>query len=669
MRPHEHTSHSLRLDIQAYRAVAVLLVVLYHADLLGINGGYIGVDVFFVISGFLITGQLIRSARRDGNVSLTAFYGARFKRLAIPAAVVGVATLVLAWVFGPILMLKEYTTHAAAAALFGINYLFAFRGLDYQRADELPSPFLHYWSLSVEEQFYFLWPLLILLCFARFGKNPVKAATVIIAAVSILSLALSIWLTQSNTPLGYFSLQSRAWELGAGALLALHGKPFAGTRTHQTILTAGALVAIVVAAVLYTSATPFPGVAALVPVVATVVLLYVGTGTDPLPGMSWKPVQHVGATSYSFYLWHWPFLALAPVLFNGNVPLYVRLCCVAVAYLAATVTYRWVEQPVRRSSFSARQWILIGITTAVVSAVAAGAVRSTHSIPAPTAAQVTRPTPQVEPRLYLNSASAAPAPRNLTPQLKAAKWNLPVVSTDGCHLNYEDVALKNCLYGDVQGAKKIMLLGDSHAAHWMPGLSLAAKEYGYQLHSLSKAACPMGDLTVYAARIRRTYSECSSWRKAVIQRVKDVKPDLVVIAQSDKMGYDQGVSAQEWADALGRTSRELSSVAGDVQVILDNPYGNVSVPQCLANNLNMPARCAIRNDAKPHLVEFRDAIRRVTAGLDVSTVESHAYLCRDSGECPMIVGDMMVYRDSHHITPVYSEWLAPALAQDLKLAR
>lgn len=668
MRTHTDMTKNLRLDIQAYRAVAVLLVVLYHANLVGISGGYIGVDVFFVISGFLITGQLIRTAKRDGNISLRKFYAARFKRLAAPAAIVGLTTLALAWAFGPILMLKEYTTHAAAAALFGVNYLFAFRGLDYQRAEELPSPFLHYWSLSVEEQFYILWPILILACFALFRKNPIKAATITIAALCITSLGLSTWLTLNDTPMGYFSLQSRAWELGAGALLALHGKPFKGTKLSQQLIVGAALAAIIACAYLYTSSTPFPGLPALIPVLATVALLHVGTGTTPLPGMSSPAIQHIGATSYSFYLWHWPFLALAPVMFTGNVPLWARLACVAIAYAAATATYRWVEQPIRKTKLAPTRWIAFGLATAMAVTAAAATVRIIHTIPTPSAPVAERPAPVVEPTAVLRGLAEGPAPKNLTPNLKAAKWDLPTVSKDGCHLNYEATALKDCVYGDRAGVKKMMLLGDSHAAHWMPGLDEAARTHGYVLQSLSKAACPVGQLSVYSARIRRDYVECGLWREAVLERVKAEKPDVVVLAQSDKMGFDQGVTSQQWADALGTTIAELQPHVGKVVVMLDNPYGDVSVPQCLANNLDNPSRCEIRADGKPELVAFREAIRAEADLQGAASIDSYSYLCGEGGVCPMVVADMMVYRDSHHITPVYSTWLAPALAHDLGLS-
>src|SRR3954464_9447717 len=327
-------SREFRPDIEGLRAVAVLAVVLFHAGVPGLPGGFVGVDVFFVISGFLITGMLWREVERTGTVRLARFYGPRARRL-LPAGVLVIAATAaaVAWLLPP-LRARTVLGDGVASALYVANYRFAVQGTDYLAADTPPSPFQHYWSLGVEEQFYLLWPALLVGTAWLAGRRS-PGARKVVAAVGVLTLVtagsfvLSLWWTHSSPPWAYFSLPSRAWELGVGGLVALTVP--AWRRLPPTVAaTAGwaGLAAVLASCCLLDEGTPFPGTAALLPVLGTALLLGAGsrrTSWGPAVVLERPPVRRIGRWSYSWYLWHWPVLVLAPTLVGRELGLGDRL--------------------------------------------------------------------------------------------------------------------------------------------------------------------------------------------------------------------------------------------------------------------------------------------------------------------------------------------------------
>ncbi|MGK5679724.1 acyltransferase family protein [Actinoplanes sp. URMC 104] len=348
-----------RPDIEGLRAVAVTLVVLFHAGVPGLAGGYIGVDVFFVVSGFLITSLMLREVRATGSVSLVAFYARRARRILPAAALVLSATLLASYHYLGFLNGDRIAGDVTWAALFASNVRFASEQVDYLASQSAPSPVQHFWSLAVEEQFYFVWPAaVVLLIWLGFRW----AIGYWLAAAVATSFAYSVWQTGTWA---YFSPLTRAWELGAGCLLALAATRL--DRVPHRIATAMAgvgLSLIVVAALTYDAATPFPGYAALLPVLATVLVL-AGRGDSVL---GWWPLMMLGRLSYSFYLWHWPVLKIPEQAYGGPLPASTRALLVLVALGLALVTYVFLENPIRRSrplkrsdvlSLSLAAWLIV----------------------------------------------------------------------------------------------------------------------------------------------------------------------------------------------------------------------------------------------------------------------------------------------------------------------
>src|SRR5829696_2843268 len=342
-----------RPDLEGLRAVAVGLVLLYHADVPGIRGGYVGVDVFFVLSGFLITGLLIRELSATGRISLSQFYARRARRLLPASAVVLVVTAVASAIMLPPLRMPDVAGDIAAAAAYVSNYRFAAQATDYLGSELAPSPVLHFWSLGVEEQFYLFWPALLTLvagvAFARGNVGGgVHRVAITLAVVFVASLGLSLWLTTVQQPWAFFSLPTRAWELALGGLIAI---PVVGRWIPPAIsplLAWAGLALVVYAGVAFNAGTPFPGLAALVPTVGSALVIAAGLGRDspavgpgprpavPGPGrlLSLPPVRFLGRISYSLYLWHWPILVLPAAAF-GALPGPARLALAGLSILAA----------------------------------------------------------------------------------------------------------------------------------------------------------------------------------------------------------------------------------------------------------------------------------------------------------------------------------------------
>ena len=346
-----------RPDIEGLRAVAVFAVVLYHAGVPGISGGYIGVDVFFVISGFLITGLLWREVTTTNTVRLVRFYGARARRLLPAAATVGIFTAIAAAVVLPPLQARRVFLDGIASALYVGNYRFAMQGTDYLASDQPPSPFQHYWSLGVEEQFYLVWPVLIIGTAWLVGRARRGAASkaapyaVVLALVAVASLAAAVLWTRTSPPWAFFSLPTRAWELAAGGLVALSIRQWRRLPLLPAAIAGwGGLALILLTCTQLGPGTPYPGTAALLPVLGTALVIGGGCVTGGIgPGrvLCRPAMRAIGRVSYSWYLWHWPVLLLMPPLLGAPAGLPARLAATVVSAGLAVITMHLVENPGR----------------------------------------------------------------------------------------------------------------------------------------------------------------------------------------------------------------------------------------------------------------------------------------------------------------------------------
>ncbi|BCJ42475.1 acyltransferase [Actinoplanes ianthinogenes] len=642
-------SPNFRPDLEGLRAVAVLLVVLGHAGVPFAAGGYVGVDVFFVISGFLITSLLSREAAESGRVSIRRFYARRALRLLPAAALVLVTTLLAARLWLPAIRLGELAKDALSAAGYVANLRFAVTGTDYLNADAPPSPFQHFWSLAVEEQFYLFWPLLLMLP----RRKPVLAG--LVAA----SFAAAVVETGRSAPWAYFGPHTRAWELGAGALIAIFAP-----RLRSAWLGGAGLAAILGAALWFDDGTAYPGFFALLPVAGAAAVL-IG-GFRPLAA---RPLQAVGRLSYGWYLWHWPVLLIAPAALglDPSVPLGLLLSVAALGL--AWVTYHLVENPLRHHPrLRLRPARALGLGAGLSGAVAATAVTIAllpHPVPAGATIRDLRTATAraADPYAVITHAVRASRqirelPGNLAPALARVNADKARVWADGCHVEAPvTVAPAGCFYGDPTAATTVVLYGDSHAAQWFPALDRIAKRRHWRLVSLSKSSCSAADLRLWHDGLKREYTECAAFHASAVARIRALRPALVVIGSSfNYRPVDTRTDeATQWRAAWQRTA---AAVGGKVALIVDTPYFAERVPVCVARQARLKRvnRCGKNASAALRGPAQRIAVHGLTG---VTVIDPVPWLCTDF--CPPIIGNVLAYRDSNHLTTTYAQTVAPLL--------
>ncbi|WP_167756777.1 acyltransferase family protein [Leifsonia flava] len=664
------TRRPFRADIQGLRAVAVVLVLLEHAGLPFTPGGFIGVDVFFVISGFLISGHLVESLRRAGRIDVVGFYAARARRI-LPAALVTIlATAVAAFVLVSPLRLVEILQDAVASALSVPNLLFAVRETDYL-AGTAPSPFQHFWSLGVEEQFYIVWPALLLAVFllARRSRRVLMAAIGIVTVVSFVACVLT---TTDSQSLAFFSPHTRAWEFGVGALIA--GGAALLTRVPAVVARAFSwvgLAAILLAALIYTPDLAYPGVAAVLPVLGAALVIGFGgatrgagaTGDAGAGGaaslLARRPVQFVGAISYSLYLVHWPILVLVHEHhgLGEPLPLTVGLALVVVSVPVAWLLNRFVETPFRTGRSSPRTVLVVALAVIV-------AVVTCLSVGGAAAARLPLTSDRVEQETPVSELPTGTAfvPANVVPTLAAAVDDTGVIYTDGCQQNKSRAAVVTCSFGAVESSRTIALFGDSHAGRWFPALDRAAAALDYRLDTYTKSGCRSEDTVT--AWTSTDNPSCSLWRDDAIARLTADPPDVIVLANhlGPQPGRNAAVMRDDWTTGLSAVLDRLPA-SSLVVMLADSPEFPSSPVVCLSSHLDDADGCsAPRSTALNPAI--RDAQRAAAAQHDAVVIDLTDYLCNDS-TCPAVIGQTLVYSDEHHLTATFSRILAPALAQRL----
>lgn len=665
-----------RPDVEGLRAVAVVAVLLYHAGVPFAGGGYVGVDVFFVISGFLITGLLVRELEKTGTLSLARFYSRRAKRL-LPLTVVVLAVVaVLSWLlFDPVRM-EEVSFGIVAAGLYFTNWLLAARAADYFAAGLEASPVQHFWTLAVEEQFYLIWPVLILAAAwwgrrTGLGLRPVLAAA--FAAVALSSLAYSVYSTQAQAGAAYFSTLTRGWELALGGLLALVPAPRFGRlpRVAAGAMSAAGLAAIAFATLRFDDDTLFPGHAALVPTLGTAAIIAAGLATTAGPSrlLTLGPVRHLGRVSYSWYLWHWPPLVFAAAIW-GELSPPEGVAVLAVSYVPALLTNRLVEKPFLSSEtlsrYPRKALALGGVCTASSVALGLMLLAVTPTVPEAPEDEVAGAAALRGGHSVQKSAEAV----HPTPREAEKKTNRPRMYADGCHLDLEDTTSPECVYGDPSSDTTVVLFGDSHAMQWFPALDELAEARGWRLVGFSKSACPPAEISVYSTGLRREYRECEEWRERTLGRiVREEEPDLVVTSMLNRY------RARESGQALGRnasneavvegyasTLAKLRATGAPVAVIEDVPRPNKDVPECVSRSLERLQECAFpqRKALEGPRVNVQAAGRVEGATL----IDPTPVICPEK-TCPAVIGDALVYRNGAHLTRTYVGTLTPWLGERL----
>ena len=684
-----------RADIEGLRAIAVLAVLLFHAGVPGLAGGYVGVDVFFVVSGFLITSLLVTEKESSGSISLSSFYARRVRRLLPVAAVVAISTLVASWIWLEPLRLRSVANDVLAVATFSSNFVFASRGADYLQSTLPPSPLQHYWSLAVEEQFYFVWPLLIaFLCIGASATSRVNVRVrigLLSAVVTVVSFVLCMRMMESSQPWAFFSPHTRAFELAIGALVAVI--PMVTLKWYQSFAAIAAwcgLIGIVATVVLFDETTRFPGPWALAPVLATAVVLRGGNATSwaPVALLQLSPFQWLGSRSYSAYLWHWPILIIVAAAFNRELSVTDGLVCIAIALGLSEFSFRFIENPIRHN-ISLRGLRAAALATAII-AVVAGAgviarnnppaiavgpdatapiVVSDTTIPAGVAATTTTlvsTAPDLPSRgkpvsAIVEAASMTGLPGNLTPGLQSAISDMPIVYKNNCHAGFSALRPKKCVFGDETSSVVIGLYGDSHAAQWFPAFEKVAIKRKWKLITYTKRGCPPAEIPTYSSVLGKVYKECAPWRRNVLDQMVADGVQVVFVAHFERLlsaSTRKPMWQKEWREGLQGTVTEIESRGMKPVLMQDTPYPGQDIPTCLSRSYTNIQQCspsvrvAYRDDMNEMLVDFD------RAGQQVLWVKE--WFCITT-LCPTVVGNVLVYRDDNHMTVTFASLIAPLL--------
>ncbi|MBJ7490069.1 MAG: acyltransferase [Ilumatobacteraceae bacterium] len=683
-----------RTDIEGLRAIAVLAVLLFHAGVPGVGGGYVGVDVFFVVSGFLITSLLVAEKTNTGTVSLGAFYARRARRILPVSALVAVVTLIASWIWLEPLRLRSLSNDVLAVALFSSNFVFANRGADYLQSALPPSPLQHYWSLAVEEQFYVAWPALVMLVCLGVGTRTVRNVRlrvgVIAGIASVVSFIACMALMNTSQPWAFFSPHTRAFELAIGALVAVVpiGVSLTVVRMNAALAWCG-LAGIIATVMMFSETTTFPGPWALAPVMATAFLLRGGNATSWSPDalLRLSPMQWLGSRSYSAYLWHWPVLIIAAAALDKKLSVFEGLVCLMMSLALSEFSYRCVENPVRRNHNIVGIRALV-LSVSLIAVVSGSAVLAQNNQPtldggvaatAPTLitessttvdSNVSTTTIPVEPELpnqsppveaIVQAMSATGLPSNITPSLQGAISDMPTIYSNNCHASFSATRPKKCVYGDVTSSTVIGLYGDSHAAQWFPAFEKLAIKRNWKFISYTKRGCPPADIPTYSKVLGKVYKECAPWRENVLQQMVTDGVQTVFIAQFDRLlsaSTRVPMWQKEWRVGLQSTIDQLTAKGITPVLMEDTPYPGQDVPTCLSRHYTNVQLCnpiissAFREDMHQMLEDFDAA--------DTHVLWTRQWFCTDVG-CPTVVGNILVYRDDNHMSVTFASFIAPLL--------
>lgn len=674
---------SFRSDIQGLRALAVGLVILAHAGFRTASGGFVGVDVFFVISGFLIIGLLLREAGDSGRISILDFYARRARRVIPAATIVLVVTAIASAYVLPLVRGQEVVKDSVWAAFFAANIRFRLVETDYFSQGEPPSPVQHYWSLAVEEQFYIVIPVLLLLVALLVRRQVVRRATfAVLGVVTLASLAWSVHVTSTDPTGAYFSTAARAWELGVGGLAAVlvwGRSPRLGRWASEALFALG-LGLVAYATLFFDERTAMPGSAALVPVLGAALMLAAGSTTGAPSTylfrlFSIRPARVVGDWSYSLYLWHFPVLRLAEEHWGEQRLSKPHLLVALVLIFAlSAASYHWIEQPFRKGIRWRPRLHAIALYPASLALVVVTAVGAHAWVDRQLAALDDNPEISTsdyagdglddDPTVALVEASVLaaregrPVPGGLRPELGAVRES--VAPLGAC--DYRTETRELCAFGDPDAERSIVVTGDSHARHWGPALTTIGETYGYRVYQLVYSGCPAMTFT------RRTdggrpWTACSDFKQWAREQVRSLRPDLVVIANN---AYESKVMKANQVRGLREELELLRPLAGKVAMIGNSPKLPKSPGNCLSVRDADLGDCL--QEAEPESTRIQGQLRATVTDLGMTYVDVRRWFCAED-RCPAVIGDVVPLRDREHVTVEYSTLLAEPLAAALGISR
>ncbi|MEO8219356.1 MAG: acyltransferase family protein [Specibacter sp.] len=682
---------SFRPEIQGLRAVAVIAVVLYHLWPKRFTGGFVGVDVFFVISGYLITSHMYREISTGSGLSLINFWGRRIRRLLPAAFTVLLASLVAVYLFVPATLWQSNGKQIGASALYLQNWVLAADAVDYSALNADATVAQHYWSLAIEEQFYFLWPLLIIGLLWLLGKLAkrvpalsVSPRTTLIAGLGLIggaSLVYSIHETSTNPAAAYFVTPTRVWEFAAGALVALIFLDRQLSGPLATTLAWAGLGGILVSAMAYSGQTPFPGYTALLPVMGTAVLLCCSGNTSassPTWLLSRRPATFIGDISYAVYLWHWPLIVVVPFALATELDWRTKLGILALSILLSWLTKLLLEDPLRRGSLlrsSVRTYSFAAVGMVVVAGLSFGLVTIANtSEPANRELQA---SPCYGPGA-LDPANAcasvlgdsAPNPSAVTVSKENTSPLYP-----GCQASFSGSELVSCSLGLPAAAAdaSVALVGDSHATAWYPAMDALAKAHKWHVVTYAKASCPVTSALriLENEKTPQNQEDCRAWVQKVDETVTADPSISAIFTASYSSAYNYASAAGEplenpAVDGFTRMWTGWQAAGKQVVAFDDVPRTNGQyIPTCLSKNTQDPMKCAYpAGQAIPANMNITKAAE-AAAKHGVIRIKLREQFC-DAQWCYPVVGSVIVYRDYSHLSASYSRALVPFVDAQLQ---
>ncbi len=688
------SDRKFRPDVEGLRAIAILLVVLYHAGFPGLTGGYVGVDVFFVISGFVITGLLLREQAAAGRTRLATFYGRRSRRILPAATLVIIVTVLASYRWLGFITGNATASVARDASLFYANFHFISTGTNYLASQQPPSALQNYWSLSVEEQFYLVYPTLFLFAAVTWRHVSMRLKlTILLGSGVFVSYLWSLHQSSANDVAAYFSPFTRAWELALGALVAVGSLQLAKLpRSVASLMTWTGLGCIVIAAFVFSGSTRYPGSAVTLPVVATALVIAGGMARPRFGAetvLRFPPFQWLGRLSYSLYLWHWPILIIAaqhvgrPLSFEDNLMLLL------LATMISILSYLMIENPIRHWSFLFRhssRSITLGILLICLSLAVAtleivghsgtpstGPTTSTTSTTA-VAAATTGPQPAAVSSV-LESIARAPeihaVPPDLDPPLQAFADPNQANSVAGpayfwqCDAYGSPVQAASptpCLFGDLQSNKTIALVGDSNVGNWAPALDIGLQSAGYRLAVFGFAGCPTPDLQYrsYDQLTSSLLAECNEWHTTAPEAISALRPVAVIAASGE--ADTSGISNREWIEGFTRLfNRSTASSPTAIRILLGTSPFPGPTPNCVAATSD-PQQCALHDSGHSgsNYSTFLARDPSIASAAGATLIPTYPWFCHN-GVCPPIVSKYLVFADQDHATIAYSEYLSPVV--------
>lgn len=633
-----------RKDVQGLRALAILLVIAAHAKIPGLAGGFIGVDVFFVISGYLITGLLFKELTTNNQINFIRFYARRLKRLLPALALVVIASALFAYKLLPFTEQLPQATSAAAAIFWVSNIQFAFHDLDYFGSQADQNIYLHTWSLGVEEQFYLVWPLLLALVF-RATKGKISSRTALVTTLGIIGIAsfiACIVQTAQDAGLAFYLPLFRAWQFCAGGLVFLLTDKIGPNRNifKVTSISISGLLLIIGSAIFMKGSMPYPGFLAAIPTFGTAMLIAGGVGNSKSiisKLLESSTTQKIGDISYSWYLWHWPVLILGGLLFPLDSAKN-QLLLITISWSLAVITYRLFENPIR-SNIKIEKFhgwhIIIGLSACVAISIQSMNWQS-----------------------HLHKAISSEKHNPLA----LARIDLPIIYSMGCDDWFHSADVKVCKFGKENAEKHVVMIGDSIGLQWFPAVFEAFPINKWQISVMTKSSCPIIDTPFFYDRIGREYTECSQWRKKALTTARQLAPDVLILGSAN---YD--FKPNQWRDGSKKVLDLVADSAAQIYIIRPTPTLPFDAINCLsaaASDDWRSARCSTKPDLRTNN-EAWQAVSEVAQNYkNVHLLDMNNIVCPQN-ICSAGDRDSPIYRDNMHLTASFTASLAELMIAEI----